>query len=83
MATAVSEHAFDLAKKAGITTPPTDWAGLKDMAKAMQDKAGAKFGIGLQAGGQLDSPAAAAARLIDYLDRADFGANPVADVRDP
>ena len=41
----------DLAKKAGITTPPTDWAGLKDMAKAMQDKAGAKFGIGLQAGG--------------------------------
>jgi multiple sugar transport system substrate-binding protein len=41
----------DLAKKAGITTPPTDWAGLKDMAKAMQDKAGAKYGIGLQAGG--------------------------------
>ena len=41
----------DLAKKAGITTPPTDWAGLKSMAKAMQDKAGAKYGIGLQAGG--------------------------------
>ena len=41
----------DLAKKAGLTTPPTDWAGLKDMAKAMQDKAGAKYGIGLQAGG--------------------------------
>ena len=41
----------DLAKKAGITTPPTDWAGLKEMAKAMQDKAGAKWGIGLQAGG--------------------------------
>jgi multiple sugar transport system substrate-binding protein len=41
----------DLAKKAGITTPPTDWAGLKTMAKAMQDKAGAKYGIGLQAGG--------------------------------
>ncbi len=41
----------DLAKKAGITAPPTDWAGLKDMAKAMQDKAGAKYGIGLQAGG--------------------------------
>ncbi|MEO6019742.1 MAG: sugar ABC transporter substrate-binding protein [Knoellia sp.] len=41
----------DLAKKAGITTPPTDWAGLKDMAKAMQAKAGAKYGIGLQAGG--------------------------------
>jgi multiple sugar transport system substrate-binding protein len=41
----------DLAEKAGITTPPTDWDGLKDMAKAMQDKAGAKYGIGLQAGG--------------------------------
>ncbi len=42
----------DLAKKAGITTPPTDWDGLKNMAKAMQDKAGAKFGMGFQAGGQ-------------------------------
>lgn len=41
----------DLAEKAGITTPPTDWQGLKDMAKAMQDKAGATWGIGLQAGG--------------------------------
>ena len=41
----------DLAKTAGITSPPTDWDGLKTMAKAMQDKAGAKYGIGLQAGG--------------------------------
>lgn len=41
----------DLAEKAGVTTPPTDWDGLKSMAKAMQDKAGAKWGIGLQAGG--------------------------------
>jgi multiple sugar transport system substrate-binding protein len=41
----------DLAEKAGITTPPTDWAGLKDMAKAMQDKADATWGIGMQAGG--------------------------------
>jgi multiple sugar transport system substrate-binding protein len=41
----------DLAEKAGITSPPTDWDGLKAMAKAMQDKAGAKWGIGLQAGG--------------------------------
>jgi multiple sugar transport system substrate-binding protein len=42
----------DLAAKAGITTPPTDWDGLKAMAKAMQDKAGAKYGINLQPGGQ-------------------------------
>lgn len=41
----------DLAKKAGYTSPPTDWDGLKAMAKAMQTKAGAKWGIGLQAGG--------------------------------
>ncbi len=41
----------DLAEKAGITEPPTTQAGLKDMAQAMQDKAGAKWGIGLQAGG--------------------------------
>lgn len=36
----------------------------------------------LHEGGQLDSPGAAAARLIAYLDRADFGNQPVADVRD-
>jgi multiple sugar transport system substrate-binding protein len=41
----------DLAEKAGFSAPPTDWDGLKAMAKAMQTKAGAKWGIGLQAGG--------------------------------
>lgn len=41
----------DLAKKAGYDQAPTDWQGLKDMAKAMQTKAGATYGIGLQAGG--------------------------------
>lgn len=38
--------------------------------------------VGLHTGGLLDSPAAAATRLLNFLDRADFGANPVADVRD-
>jgi benzil reductase ((S)-benzoin forming) len=37
---------------------------------------------GFKSGGQLDSPAAAAAKVIAYLNRADFGANPVGDVRD-
>lgn len=37
----------------------------------------------LQAQGRLDSPEAAAAKVLAYLDRADFGRNPVADVRDP
>lgn len=41
----------DLAQKAGITQPPTDWEGLKAMAKAMKEKAGAKWGINLQPGG--------------------------------
>jgi multiple sugar transport system substrate-binding protein len=41
----------DLAEKAGITEPPASWEDLKAMAKAMKEKAGAKYGIGLQAGG--------------------------------
>ena len=38
--------------------------------------------IGLKEKGQLTSPDDAAARVLAYLNRADFGANPVADVRD-
>jgi NAD(P)-dependent dehydrogenase (short-subunit alcohol dehydrogenase family) len=36
----------------------------------------------LKADGLLDTPATAAAKVLKYLARADFGANPVADVRD-
>ena len=36
----------------------------------------------LKAGGQLTSPANAAARVLAWLERPDFGAEPVADVRD-
>ncbi len=42
---------------------------------------GARF-ADFKSGGQLDSPATAATKLLRYLDRADFGSNPVADVRD-
>jgi benzil reductase ((S)-benzoin forming) len=42
---------------------------------------GARFAE-MKSGGHLDSPATAATKLIRYLARADFGANPVADVRD-
>ena len=38
--------------------------------------------VGLKEGGQLASSADAAARVLAYLNRPDFGANPVADVRD-
>jgi NAD(P)-dependent dehydrogenase (short-subunit alcohol dehydrogenase family) len=33
--------------------------------------------------GRLDSPAAAAAKVVAYLQRPDYGSNPVGDVRDP
>ena len=38
--------------------------------------------VQMKSGGKLDSPASAAAKVIAYLHRADFGANPVGDVRD-
>ena len=42
----------------------------------------AKF-VGLKEAGQLTSPGDTAARIIAWLERADFGTTPVADVRDP
>jgi benzil reductase ((S)-benzoin forming) len=36
----------------------------------------------MKSAGRLDSPAAAAAKVIAYLNRADFGTQPVGDVRD-
>jgi NAD(P)-dependent dehydrogenase (short-subunit alcohol dehydrogenase family) len=38
--------------------------------------------VQMKGGGHLDSPAVAAGKVIAYLNRADFGASPVADVRD-
>jgi multiple sugar transport system substrate-binding protein len=37
----------DIAEKAGITSAPATWDDLKAMAKAMKEKGGAKWGIGL------------------------------------
>jgi len=37
---------------------------------------------GMKAEGRLDSPEAAATKVLAYLDRADFGSNPIGDVRD-
>ena len=37
----------DIARKAGITEAPKTWDELKAMARAMQDKGGAKYGINL------------------------------------
>jgi NAD(P)-dependent dehydrogenase (short-subunit alcohol dehydrogenase family) len=38
--------------------------------------------VGFKTGGQLDSPAQAAAKVLKFMDRDDFGSQPVADVRD-
>jgi multiple sugar transport system substrate-binding protein len=37
----------DIADKAGVTEPPTDWGGLKEMATALKEKGGAEYGISL------------------------------------
>jgi NAD(P)-dependent dehydrogenase (short-subunit alcohol dehydrogenase family) len=59
----------------------TDMQAQLRQADALLFPERARF-IGLQTGGQLDSPAQAADKLLRYLERADFGSNPVADVRD-
>ena len=48
--TRVVYYRTDLAKKAGYTTFPTNWDDFKAMAKAMQTKAGAKYGVQLPSG---------------------------------
>jgi benzil reductase ((S)-benzoin forming) len=48
-------------------------------AKAFPDR---EAFVQFKSGGTLDRPAAAAAKVIAYLHRADFGTNPVGDVRD-
>lgn len=48
-------------------------------AKAFPDR---EAFVQMKSGGKLDSPASAAAKVIAYLHRADFGTNPVGDVRD-
>jgi NAD(P)-dependent dehydrogenase (short-subunit alcohol dehydrogenase family) len=59
-----------------------------DMQVQLRSADPARFGErarfeALHSQGQLDTSAQAAAKLLAYLDRADFGENPVADVRDP
>ncbi len=49
--TRVIYYRTDLAQKAGYASPPTTWDDFKAMAKAMQTKAGAKWGISLPTGG--------------------------------
>jgi NAD(P)-dependent dehydrogenase (short-subunit alcohol dehydrogenase family) len=58
-----------------------------DMQVALRSADGAGFPdkavfVGLKESGQLASSADAAARVLRYLERPDFGANPTADVRD-
>ena len=48
--TRVLFYRTDLAAKAGISSPPKTWQDLMAITKAMQAKAGAKWGINLQPG---------------------------------
>jgi len=57
-----------------------------DMQKQLRGADAARFAAqatfaGFHANGALDSPASAAAKVIALLERADYGENPVADVR--
>jgi multiple sugar transport system substrate-binding protein len=45
--TRVLYYRTDIAEKAGITQPPETWEELKEMAQAMKEKGGAKYGISL------------------------------------
>ena len=45
--TRVLFYRTDIAAKAGVTAAPTTWAELKEAARAMQSKSGAKYGISL------------------------------------
>lgn len=49
--TRVIFYRTDLMKKAGFESFPKDWQGFKALAKAYQDKAGAKYGVVLPSGG--------------------------------
>ncbi|KIS25676.1 ABC transporter substrate-binding protein [Arthrobacter sp. SPG23] len=49
--TRVVYYRSDLAEKAGITKAPETWDDFKALAKGLQDKAGAKFGVQLPTGG--------------------------------
>ncbi len=49
--TRVVYYRTDLAAKAGYSTPPENWDDFKAMAKALQTKAGADWGIALAPGG--------------------------------
>lgn len=50
--TRVVYYRSDLAEKAGITKAPETWDDFKALAKAYQEKAGAKFGVQLAPGGR-------------------------------
>ena len=50
--TRVVFYRTDLAEQAGYTSPPATFEDMKAMAKAMQEKAGAKWGIQLLAGAE-------------------------------
>lgn len=49
--TRVIFYRTDLMRQAGFDTFPTTWDGFKQLARAMREKAGAKYGVNLPSGG--------------------------------
>ncbi|MEA5455039.1 sugar ABC transporter substrate-binding protein [Sinomonas sp. JGH33] len=52
--TRVVYYRKDLAEKAGYSSPPATWDDFKGMAKAMQTKAGATYGMSMPTGAKAD-----------------------------
>ena len=82
--------ALDEARKANGAQVVSLAPGVIDTDMQVQLRAGDPAGfpdralfVGMHEQGQLASPAAAAAKVLGYLERADFGRNVLADVRDP
>jgi benzil reductase ((S)-benzoin forming) len=81
---ALDEALKPLSAKVCSLAPGVIDTGMQEQLRAAAPEAfpdRASF-VGLKTGGSLTSPDDAAARIIAYLARPDFGANPVADVRD-
>ncbi|WP_205855639.1 extracellular solute-binding protein, partial [Phytoactinopolyspora endophytica] len=49
--TRVVFYRTDMMEEAGFDTFPTDWDGFKELARAMQENAGAEYGVTLPSGG--------------------------------
>ena len=83
-AQALEEAQFDNGAKVVSLAPGVIDTDMQVQLRGADPRAFPDHGVFVQmkTGGRLDSPAAAAAKVIAYLQRADFGKQTIADVRD-